>query len=210
MLNFKNINNLTLTELNRVKELLTSLLEEKSINIKLFQRAENVKGYKLNNLCLMMIPSESRPKDLKYPFIEYTGKAVYLPKYMSEHINSRYCGHLFNRYFNKDINIIVQCCYNFKEIKINTFEDKMFIELGYSNLYELFLKNKELNILSKCKNTLFIFEEITWQCLQILFFTLNIRLSGGSHTKRHLISPLDIRLLDSIELLKRYVIYLKI
>ena len=33
----------------------------------------------------------------------------------------------------------------------------MFIELGYSNLYELFLKNKELNILSKCKNTLFIF-----------------------------------------------------
>ena len=86
----------------------------------------------------------------------------------------------------------------------------MFIELGYSNLYELFLKNKELNILSKCKNTLFIFEEITWQCLQILFFTLNIRLSGGSHTKRHLISPLDIRLLDSIELLKRYVIYLKI
>ena len=103
MLNLKKINNLTLTELNRVKELLTSLLEEKSINIKLFQRAENVKGYKLNNLCLMMIPSESRPKDLKYPFIEYTGKAVYLPKYMSEHINSRYCGHLFNRYFNKDI-----------------------------------------------------------------------------------------------------------
>ena len=46
MLNLKKINNLTLTELNRVKELLTSLLEEKSINIKLFQRAENVKGKK--------------------------------------------------------------------------------------------------------------------------------------------------------------------
>ena len=91
---------------------------------------------------------------------------------------------------------------------MSKYKGKMFIELGYSNLYELFLENKELNILSKCKNTLFIFEEITWQCLQILFFTLNIRLSGGSHTKRHLISPLDIRLLDSIELLKRYVIEL--
>ena len=48
----------------------------------------------------------------------------------------------------------------------------MFIELGYSNLEELFLNNP--NILSQCKNTLFILEEITWECLQIIFNSLKL------------------------------------
>uniref|UniRef100_UPI0030E2BE01 hypothetical protein n=1 Tax=Daedaleopsis nitida TaxID=1140402 RepID=UPI0030E2BE01 len=132
---------------------------------------------------------------------------MYLSNNFTECINLEYAEYILNEFFSNDITILVKCSFSNSEMNIRTIDGKMYIDLAYAYLGELFSDTK-LGLLDKSRNTLFVFDEITWECLQILFNSFKIRLSGGSHSKRHLISPLDLRLLDCLELLRRYFLHI--
>lgn len=198
------LKNLTLSELKNVHDILTSLTREETIKIKLLNVNDTAYNYKLRSLCLVLAPAEynKNNKSKNLPYREFIGKVCYIVNEIAKNITRGNLDLLINTIFTDNINIIVKCDYSNKDITICKYEDKMFIELSYSYLNELFIKNP--NILSNCQQTLFIFEEITWECLQIIFNCLRIRISGGSHSKRHLISPLDLRLIDCLALLRKF------
>nr|YP_010977173.1 hypothetical protein UYH48_mgp44 [Daedaleopsis confragosa]WNZ34378.1 hypothetical protein [Daedaleopsis confragosa] len=198
-----NLNSLTLTQLNDYKELLTELQNESSFQIKLTNRPDRVYAGKLNSLILVISPANDIKNGSKYPFFEFIGKALYVENTFTEYINTIFVESILNSFFTNEITVIVKCSLSNSEMKVFTLNGKMFIELGYPYLGELF-SDEKLGILEKTSNTLFIFDEMTWECLQILFTSHEMKLSGGSHSKRHLISLLDLRLLDCLDLLRRY------
>nr|WVH38156.1 hypothetical protein [Poriella subacida] len=76
--------------------------------------------------------------------------------------------------------------------------------INYPLLAEGRVLEKYPNILTNYSNTVFICENSSWELLKIIFSVVGIRLSGGSHSKRHLISPIDIRIIDVIERMKKF------
>lgn len=58
--------------------------------------------------------------------------------------------------------------------------------------HNLIVRNKDLSNL--INNVLFVFENLNWVTLQLLLKTININISGGSVTKRHLLSTANFNL----------------
>lgn len=97
---------------------------------------------------------------------------------------------------------------------IYNIEERQHFKLIHLNLYillnkDLFNKYKESvwnHIFKKYEygrdnekissRTLFIFEDISWENIVLLFKLNNLHISGGSSSKRHLISPIDINLIE--------------
>ena len=112
---------------------------------------------------------------------------------------------IWYNYF-KDRNItIVKVVYNINGTYVKEMEGNMLIITNYTNFSEVL--NDYPHILEKYQNTLFIFHKVTWEMVRILFrATKFISINGGSHTKRHLISPLEVRLIDYLERIKAFQI----
>lgn len=128
--------------------------------------------------------------------------------------------HLFNNLDTKDFSFLspyspTSRIYDNKLIEIKIDMSWFFISYYLSpysrnNEFELFLleltselspSNNELtknNILNNCY---FIFEQTNWVSLQIIFRSLNIDLSGGSTSRRHLLSTADVHLSIFLNLL---------
>ena len=56
-------------------------------------------------------------------------------------------------------------------------------------------------------NTLFIINGITYEALTLYLLSQGIKLHGGSHTRRHLIQPLELKLAFAVKDLQLYVDY---
>ena len=87
-----------------------------------------------------------------------------------------------------------------KELKAN--ENFLYLIFNSENLNPYISKEDILkdwnSILNNC---LFIFEEINWLCLQLLFKLININISGGSNNRRQYLSTTDFNLSMFLSLL---------
>jgi hypothetical protein len=113
--------------------------------------------------------------------------------------------HIFKDPLNEilePINNTVYQTINLKNEKLETIEynkipDHYFFNDHYIN--EIFFKDfsPDFNISTK----LFCFEDFQWKILVNRFKDLNINLSGGSTTKRHVLSPVQMKLAIFLQIL---------
>nr|YP_010977209.1 hypothetical protein UYH48_mgp08 [Daedaleopsis confragosa]WNZ34414.1 hypothetical protein [Daedaleopsis confragosa] len=100
------------------------------------------------------------------------------------------------------ITTIVKVTFGQYPTTIRNYKGYSFISTTYDNFQKTLCDNPQ--ILENYHSTLFIFHKSTWEMIRILFNVSDIRVCGGSHTKRHLISPLEVRLIDSMERIKSF------
>ena len=86
----------------------------------------------------------------------------------------------------------------FKEIDISKITEFNYTICDYNSFFNTFdYRDFESMIESHndnvTKNTIFIFENIYWSVLLLLFRKNGIVVSGGSNTKRHILSPIQLR-----------------
>ena len=181
-------------DLVKTKELIEELIGPSGINIPLFKvnKRERIKNF--NNLILMITPVMLTQTKKIIDYTEFACKVCYLPKDFLEFINYTTCYELFK--FLPDLNYVIKCDYRNKDIEVFEEEGKTFISVGYNSLKDVFISKPE--ILENCDKTLFIFQEISWEAIRLIFNSFSMRLSSGSHTKRHLLSPLDLKLMENI------------
>lgn len=100
--------------------------------------------------------------DLKYPYLNVDGNIFYLNVYF---------------FFGLDLNT-----------NPNDFKSVNFLNLIFSYNSTGFNNKFAESFFSK---SLFIFDSISWDVLQVLFRHRNIQISGGSNTRRQLLSTVD-------------------
>ena len=203
------INKLNYKELLAAREVIKTILIEKNkpIEIKIIN---NLKGkeyskfkdvkYKLDTLCLILTPS-------KYPMVikdisDYIGKIIYMPNEICNRIHLEDAENLFNNFLNMYIDTVVKCTHSQDKTYFTNFKNKTFFTTSYKDLGNLLMSSP--SILANSPRTLFLFEEVTWEALSILFKLHRIRISGGSHNKRQFLSPLDLRLMYCVRAIQKY------
>ena len=127
-------------------------------------------------------------------------------------------GDIISKYYGRDDVIIVKVSRNIKtpylDIDKNIFSTNLYYLFGYilnssnvefdaNNLIDILFKNRNaedqrLFIDRFYKLGLFIFEDITWEDLRLLYRSRRIQISGGTQNRRHLISTLQYRLVKHL------------
>ena len=92
-------------------------------------------------------------------------------------------------------------------IYILLLNNKSFIFKIYYILIINIVINFIILLLIIIKNTLFIINGLTFDALTFILLSKNIKLHGGSHTRRHLIQPLELKLAFAVKDLQLYVDY---
>ena len=104
-----------------------------------------------------------------------------------------------------DLNTVVKCHFRNMDISINTFGESnslRFVNLGINDLHKIFgVGNTNL------ANTLIIINGLTFEALTFILLSHGIKLHGGSHTRRHLLKPLELKLAFAVKELSGYVDY---
>ena len=194
------LNKLSKKELLNLKEILTFLLKTHYINI--IDKKELINNSITTSLCVVVRPSNfhNLNKNKEDLFMQLTGKAIYSTLF--NHLNSSNIRKFLKDFLFDDFKII-----RVKRIVEDVIRiehgHKEYVELDQSKLKEFFIQNP--NFIQNEKYVLFIFDKINWEMAQIIFKNINYRINGGSHTKRYLISPLDIKLIEVTNQLKDYL-----
>ena len=153
----------------------------------------------------LMLQSITKSKKGNYNK-ELICKVCYIPavitKYMYDDLHS--AKELFS-YLGSDVKTIVKCYFR------DGIESQVEVDLGESNERRLLLyglnsihKVFEMDNLELSK-TLFIFNHITFEALSFVLLSKGYTLHGGTHTRRHLLTPLDLTLAFSIKNIFNYV-----
>ena len=194
------LNKLSKKELLNLKEILTFLLKTHYINI--IDKKELINNSITTSLCVVVRPSNfhNLNKNKEDLFMQLTGKAIYSTLF--NNLNSSNIRKFLKDFLFDDFKII-----RVKRIVEDVIRiehgHKEYVELDQSKLKEFFIQNP--NFIQNEKYVLFIFDKINWEMAQIIFKNINYRINGGSHTKRYLISPLDIKLIEVTNQLKDYL-----
>lgn len=194
-----NLNGVTPLELQELKEILKFLLKEKSFNIiNKFKKDED----RMPAMFLMIQhPTNSKNEIVNEEFI---CKVVYVPSVITKCINNN-CIISFFGFMGGDLNTVVKCHFRNMDISINTFGESnslRFVNLGINDLHKIFgVGNTNL------ANTLIIINGLTFEALTFILLSHGIKLHGGSHTRRHLLKPLELKLAFAVKELSGYVDY---
>ena len=208
--------NLNRSKLINLKNSLSYLIENPILVIEPDKSLFNndLSKYKSQYLYLMLSPSNwSKDKDhnidkdtnLQFnPLKEYNCKVIY--SIYGENVNNTTALILLHNYFEGGSYLpkttIVKVSFGHYRTTVIEYEGNSLISTTYASFLETLREYP--HILEKYQSTLFIFHKSTWEMVRILFKLSGIRVSGGSHTKRHLISPLEVRLIDFMERLKSF------
>ena len=182
----KNNNKLKLIE---SKELLTYLINNKYHKVKIVKNPNKIlRGKSIDNLLLVIAPSKlNNPKSKNER--EFIGKVSYIAREQASFLQYVSAETLFNHYFTSST-IIVRVRHDLFDFYIEEVGNSKFITVNYSEFYKLF--EIEPSILLDYEKLVFVFDEITWEGLQILFASVNIKLIGVSKNKRYLLNPFTV------------------
>lgn len=197
-INFNSIikaENLTEKELLEIIDIITSLSNPIRINRIKYKRFT---PYSI----LVMAPSNYKKKNLIYR--EYTAKLCISPHFNVLSIEN--ADIFFNKYLSSSIECVIRLDSICKSIRTVTIEHgKIFFHGNITSLFEIFKEYPMiLKKIDRGETVVFILENLNWEQIKLYFGVLNIRISGGTHSKRQYISPLDIKLIDVIEGVKSY------
>lgn len=113
-------------------------------------------------------------------------------------------------YFPGEDQIIVRVDFNNNQTEMvkTEFGKNIFIQTSFPELFNLFQSYP--SIIQNSGKTIFLFENSSWEIIKIIFLSLRIRLSGDSPSKRFLFSPLELRLVDVAERMKKFWYHQKV
>ena len=187
-LNHINLDDLPVNELRELRELIKHLLSNSSFTV-----VNTLKKDKdIPSMCVMLHPLlESNKGNVN---TEIICKVAYIPEIITRYMQFEESNikELF-LYLGEDIKTVVRCyCRYLQETTFEFGENNSrikFIFIGLDNIHNILLSdNIELS------NTLFIFSGITFEALSFLLLSKGITLHGGTHTRRHLLTTLDLTL----------------
>lgn len=201
---FNKIKLLSHKELIILRNNLTFIVKPHTIEIDHKNEISILKKKYKTYTCLVWAPSKY-PLDKQYKdshFKDYIGKIVHTQ--LGSFLSIQNIERFFNEYLTsyEDIYIfkVKKEIRNDIVFNLDDLSHKFYIETSISKL-NIYLEKYPMFI---SKNTLFLFENISWELIQIFFKSLLIRINGGSHSKRYLISPLDLKLLDILHEIKEF------
>nr|YP_010561579.1 hypothetical protein OSR58_mgp11 [Ganoderma flexipes]UYX56950.1 hypothetical protein [Ganoderma flexipes] len=193
------LNGLTPLELQEIKEILKFMLKEKS-----FILSNSFKNDS-DRVPAMFLVTQHQPNfSNESVYDEFVCKVVYVPSVLARCINERGIISFFG-FTGCDLDTVVKCnCHNM-DISINTFGESnslRLVKLGLNDLHKIFgVGNTNL------ANTLIIINGITFETLTFVLLSHGIKLHGGSHSRRHLLQPLELKLAFSVKDLQEYAEY---
>ena len=137
-------------------------------------------------------------------YYEFICKVVYIPAVITKFINELGIITFFD-FIGTDFDTVVKCHCRDMDIAIRTFGESdslNLVNLGLNDLHKIFGVGN-----TKLASTLFIINGITFEALTFLLLSYGIKLHGGSHTRRHLLQPLELKLAFAVKDLPGYVDY---